>query len=64
MYRKRYTPPTMRVADVEVNDGLLADIVSNGNASGSLGTEVKGEIDFDEMNGTDIVRKNPWESQW
>lgn len=61
--KRNYTTPQMRVVDIEVNDGLLVD-TSQGSAVGGQGTEIKGEINFDEMKGTDIVRKNPWDDQW
>lgn len=66
--KKIYMKPAMKVVDVVV-ETVLANSpgVSTSPADGSTPL-VKGDvnmgIDFDEMNGTDIVRKNPWDSQW
>lgn len=63
--KKNYTAPHVVVMNIQTSEGLLVDL-SNGSANGS-GTNIKGErfdIDFTDISGQEIVKKNPWDNQW
>lgn len=68
--KKAYIAPALTTYELSTEDGLLTTI-SNGQTTTGFGTSTQsgvkqfnGDIEFDDMKGTDIVRRNPWDSQW
>lgn len=65
--KKNYVAPHVEVINIQMNEGVLLGASNGTSAGNSGGTEIKGErfdIDFTDISGQEIVKKNPWENQW
>lgn len=66
--KKNYTAPHMEVLDIQAEELISSGPSINGNpADSALGGNIKGErfdIDFTDISGQEIVKKNPWDNQW
>lgn len=64
--KKNYIAPATKVVELDTQSVLLAGIDSTNPIDPTQPSGIKGDlgIDFDDMTGADIVRKNPWDSEW
>ncbi len=69
--KKTYIAPRMMVHETGAENDycLLADSSKGTNGFGTTTTngvkdEFNGDIEFSDMTGTDMFKRNPWDSQW
>ena len=70
--KKKYITPKVSVYEMGAEKGFCNLMVTSGNTTSGFGTnpssgtkgEFNSDIEFDDMSGTDMVRRNPWDSQW
>lgn len=71
MMKKTYNTPQVNVIELGAESSILVG-ADSGKTTNGFGTndqlnvkkQFNGDIEFDDMKGTDIVRRNPWDSQW
>lgn len=69
--KKIYSTPQVKVMELDAVTPILAGADSTQHTPG-FGTDIQSgvkiqfgsEIEFDDMKGVDIVKRNPWDSQW
>lgn len=65
--KKIYTAPSMRVNDIQVEEGLLLGLSNKADDSDAMvKAEFGSDIDMSEVGGNAVGsgRRNPWDSQW
>lgn len=64
--KKNYIAPIAQVTEVQTEYLMTGSNLSGKPADGSTPL-IKGErfdIDFTDISGQEIVKKNPWDNQW
>lgn len=71
--KKTYITPCINICKLSTEkdycESFLADSGRQTNGFGTstssgIKDEFSGDIEFNDMTGTDMVKRNPWDSQW